>query len=109
MNTIKKEYSYGGFLIMKGISIEERAVNLAHYIIDSKDTVRGAAKKFGISKSTVHKDVSSRLLRINRVLAVQVREILNENKAERHIRGGMATKHKYEEENRRKNKNLEDT
>ncbi len=94
---------------MKGISIEERAVNLAHYIIDSKDTVRGAAKKFGISKSTVHKDVSSRLLRINRVLAVQVREILNENKAERHIRGGMATKHKYEEENRRKNKNLEDT
>ena len=94
---------------MKGISIEERAVNLAHYIIDSKDTVRGAAKKFGISKSTVHKDVSSRLLRINRVLAIQVREILNENKAERHIRGGMATKHKYEEENRRKNKNLEDT
>ena len=79
---------------MKGISIEERAVNLAHYIIDSKDTVRGAAKKFGISKSTVHKDVSSRLLRINKVLAVQVREILNENKAERHIRGGMATKHK---------------
>lgn len=104
MNTIKKEYSYGGFLIMKGISIEERAVNLAHYIIDSKDTVRGAAKKFGISKSTVHKDVSSRLLRINKVLAVQVREILNENKAERHIRGGMATKHKYEEENKRKNK-----
>ena len=94
---------------MRGISIEERAVNLAHYIIDSKDTVRGAAKKFGISKSTVHKDVSSRLLRINKVLAVQVREILNENKAERHIRGGMATKHKYEEENRRKNKNLEDT
>lgn len=83
---------------MKGISIEERAVNLAHYIIDSKDTVRGAAKKFGISKSTVHKDVSSRLLRINKVLAVQVREILNENKAERHIRGGMATKHKYEKE-----------
>ena len=102
MNTIKKEYSHGGFLIMKGISIEERAVNLAHYIIDSKDTVRGAAKKFGISKSTVHKDVSSRLLRINKVLAVQVREILNENKAERHIRGGMATKHKYEEENKRK-------
>ena len=87
---------------MKGISIEERAVNLAHYIIDSKDTVRGAAKKFGISKSTVHKDVSSRLLRINKVLAVQVREILNENKAERHIRGGLATKHKYEEESKRK-------
>lgn len=85
---------------MKGISIEERAVNLAHYIIDSKDTVRGAAKKFGISKSTVHKDVSSRLLRINKVLAVQVREILNENKAERHIRGGMATKMKYSKINK---------
>lgn len=72
---------------MKGISIEERAINLAHYIIDSKDTVRGAAKKFGVSKSTVHKDVSERLLQINRALAIQVREVLNENKAERHIRG----------------------
>ena len=57
MNTLKQKYSYGG-LSMKGISIEERAVELAHYIIDSKDTVRGAAKKFGISKSTVHKDVT---------------------------------------------------
>ena len=89
--------------------IEERAVEIATYIIETSATVRQTARKFGISKSTVHKDVSSRLLRINRVLAVQVREILNENKAERHIRGGMATKHKYEEENRRKNKNLEDT
>jgi putative DeoR family transcriptional regulator (stage III sporulation protein D) len=88
-------YSYGGFAFMRGISIEERAVNLAHYIIDSKDTVRGAAKKFGISKSTVHKDVSERLCRINPVLASEVRAILEENKAERHIRGGMATKLKY--------------
>ena len=80
---------------MKNISIEERAVNLAHYIIDSKDTVRGAAKKFGISKSTVHKDVSERLIKINPNLATQVREILDENKAQRHIRGGMATKLKY--------------
>lgn len=80
---------------MKGISIDERAIKLAHYIIDSKDTVRGAAKKFGISKSTVHKDVSERLVRINPVLAKSVREILDENKAERHIRGGMATKLKY--------------
>ena len=72
--------------------IEERVVNLAQYIIDSKDTVRGAAKKFGISKSTVHKDVSERLLKINPVLALKVREVLDENKAERHIRGGMATK-----------------
>ena len=80
---------------MKNISIEERAVNLAHYIIDSKDTVRGTAKKFGISKSTVHKDVSERLLKINPRLAEEVRKILDENKAERHIRGGMATKLKY--------------
>jgi len=80
---------------MRGISIEQRAVNIAHYIIDSKDTVRGAAKKFGISKSTVHKDVSERLCKINPGLASEVREILEENKAERHIRGGMATKLKY--------------
>ena len=80
---------------MKNISIEERACKLAHYIIDSKDTVRGAAKKFGISKSTVHKDVSERLKKINPVLAREVRIILDENKAERHIRGGMATKLKY--------------
>ena len=80
---------------MRGISIEDRAVNLAHYIIDSKDTVRGAAKKFGISKSTVHKDVSERLCKINPILASEVRKILDENKAERHIRGGMATKLKY--------------
>lgn len=80
---------------MKNISIEERACKLAHYIIDSKDTVRGAAKKFGISKSTVHKDVSERLKKINPSLATQVRIILDENKAERHIRGGMATKLKY--------------
>lgn len=77
------------------ISIEERAINLAQYIIDSKDTVRGAAKKFGISKSTVHKDVSERLKKINPNLAKKVRIILDENKAERHIRGGMATKLKY--------------
>lgn len=80
---------------MKGVSIEERAISLAHYIIDSKDTVRGAAKKFGISKSTVHKDVSERLVKINPGLAKDVRIILDENKAERHIRGGMATKLKY--------------
>lgn len=80
---------------MKGYSIEERAIELAQYIIDSKDTVRGAAKKFGVSKSTVHKDLSERILKINPALALEVREILDENKAERHIRGGMATKLKY--------------
>ena len=81
---------------MKGYSnIEERAIELAHYIIDSKDTVRGAAKKFNVSKSTVHKDLSERILKINPSLAHEVRQILDENKAERHIRGGMATKAKY--------------
>ena len=81
---------------MRDINIEERATNLAHYIIDSKDTVRGTAKKFCISKSTVHKDITERLTKINPILAKEVREILNENKAERHIRGGMATKLKYQ-------------
>lgn len=83
----------------KNVSIEERAIRLAQYIIDSKDTVRGTAKKFGVSKSTVHKDVSERLLKINPILAHEVREILDENKAERHIRGGMATKLKYSSQN----------
>lgn len=76
-------------------TIDERATELAQYIIDTKDTVRGAAKRFGISKSTVHKDVSDRLVKINPFLAHEVRLILDENKAERHIRGGMATKLKY--------------
>ena len=80
---------------MRSYSIEERANELAHYIIDSKDTVRGAAKKFGVSKSTVHKDLSERIVKINPALAHEVRLILDENKAERHIRGGMATKAKY--------------
>lgn len=81
---------------MREISIEERAVKLARYIIDSKDTVRGTAKKFGISKSTVHKDLSQRLEKINHPLYIEVRKVLDENKAERHIRGGLATKKKYE-------------
>ena len=80
---------------MKGISIEERAVKLAHYIIETKETVRSTARTFGISKSTVHKDVTERLEKINPALAKNVREILDENKAERHIRVGMATKLKY--------------
>lgn len=80
---------------MRYDSIEERAVKLAQYIIDTKDTVRGTAKKFGVSKSTVHKDVSERLKYINTILALEVRKVLDENKAERHIRGGLATKLKY--------------
>lgn len=80
---------------MKNDFIEDRVIKLAQYIIDTKDTVRGTAKKFGVSKSTVHKDVSERLKFINTFLAVEVRKVLDENKAERHIRGGLATKLKY--------------
>ncbi len=76
---------------------EERAVLLGEYIIDNRSTVRATAGKFGISKSTVHKDVSERLLKIHPQLYLEVKEILQENKKERHIRGGMATKKKYEE------------
>ena len=77
-------------------SVEERACELAEYIIEHRATVRAAAKRFGISKSTVHKDVTERLREIDRSLYLKVREILIENKNERHIRGGMATKQKYE-------------
>ena len=80
---------------MRNISIEERAISLAQYIIDSKDTVRGAAKKFGISKSTVHKDLSQRLKHCHYNLYLQVRQVLDVNKQERHIRGGLATRRKY--------------
>ena len=80
---------------MKGVSIEERAINLAHYIIDSKDTVRGAAKKFGISKSTVHKDITQNLKRVNKSLYYEAKSVLEQNKKERHLRGGEATKNKY--------------
>ena len=75
--------------------IEERAVEIATYIIETKATVRQTAKKFGISKSTVHKDVTDRLLQINPGLAQEARKVLDVNKQERHIRGGLATKEKY--------------
>lgn len=75
--------------------LEKRAQELAVYIIENRATVRAAAKAFGVSKSTVHKDLSTRLVQCNRSLYVQVREILDVNKAERHIRGGIATKRKY--------------
>lgn len=75
--------------------IEERAIEIANYIIDNNATVRQAAKAFGVSKSTVHKDVSERLEGINTSLAKEVRKILDVNKEERHIRGGLATKEKY--------------
>ena len=75
--------------------IEERAEEIGQYIVESGATVRGTAKKFGISKSTVHKDVTERLVKINPFLAARIRVVLDVNKAERHIRGGMATKEKY--------------
>ena len=75
--------------------IEERAVEVAEFIIENNATVRQAAKKFGISKSTVHKDLQQRLPRCNPQLYAQVRKVLELNKMERHIRGGLATKEKY--------------
>ena len=75
--------------------IEERACDLALYIIEHQATVRSAATQFGISKSTVHKDLSQRLPAFNRALYLQVKEVLDLNKAERHIRGGIATRRKY--------------
>ena len=76
-------------------NIEERVSDLAAYIVDNQTTVRAAAKQFGISKSTVHKDLTERLPRINPGLYRQVRTLLDLNKAERHIRGGLATRRKY--------------
>lgn len=75
--------------------MEERAVRLAQYIIENRATVRSAAAKFGVSKSTVHKDLQERLPAFNRPLYLQVREVLDENTAQRHIRGGIATQKKY--------------
>ena len=79
---------------MKG-NMEERAAALALYLIENRTTVRAAAKKFGISKSTVHKDLSERLPLYDRALYTQVKAVLEENKAQRHIRGGLATRKKY--------------
>ena len=75
--------------------MEERAEQLALYIVENRTTVRAAAQKFGISKSTVHKDLSERLPQYNRSLYLQAKEVLDQNKAERHIRGGIATRKKY--------------
>jgi putative DeoR family transcriptional regulator (stage III sporulation protein D) len=96
---------YGGGLRLKG-NIEQRAADLAVYIIENRATVRAAARKFGISKSTVHKDLSERLQNINRSLYLQVKEIMEINKAERHLRGGLATQKKYKEMARKKEDSL---
>ena len=79
---------------MKGI-VEERAITLGEYIVSNNATVRETAKKFSVSKSTVHKDVPERLVKLNRPLSEEVRTVLDKNKAERHVRGGEATKRKY--------------
>ena len=78
--------------------IDDRATRLGEYIVENKATVRRAAKQFGVSKSTVHKDLTERLKKVNPQLYKQVRKVLDVNKQERHIRGGLATKHKYEAE-----------
>ena len=82
--------------------IEERAVNIANYIIERNATVRQTAKEFGVSKSTVHKDVAERLREINPMLAAEARKVLDVNKSERHIRGGIATREKYLHTDQRK-------
>ena len=83
---------------LKGVVVEERAVELGNYILEHKATVRAAAKRYGISKSTVHKDVAQRLKSIDPALYRGVKQILDVNKAQRHIRGGMATRMKYQRE-----------
>ena len=79
---------------MKGL-VDQRAIELGEYIVENKTTVRAAAKKFGVSKSTVHMDVAKRLRRLDPALYREVRDILEINKAQRHIRGGLATREKY--------------
>ncbi len=79
--------------------IEERAIDIANYIIENNATVRQTAKQFGISKSTVHKDVTERLMQVNPALAKEARKVLDINKSERHIRGGLATREKYLHQN----------
>ena len=82
-------------------NLEKRACELAVYMIETGATVRSSARYFGISKSTVHKDLTQRLSKVNPVLYAQVRQILDLNKQERHIRGGMATQRKYQEQRKR--------
>ena len=91
---VKNQTKEGADITMKG-AVEERAVELGEYIIENNATVRAAAKKFHISKSTVHKDVSDRLQKVNPQLYGEVRHVLERNKAQRHIRGGIATRNKY--------------
>ena len=104
MKTITRgqpKFAAGYLSAAKHQQIEERAVTVAEYIVDKNATVRQAAKAFGLSKSTVHKDITDRLGEINQALAEQAREVLDRNKSERHIRGGMATKKMYDSKRKR--------
>ena len=83
-------------MVNLSFDIDERATEIGHYIVNENATVRAAAKKFGVSKSTVFKDVSERLKAIDRLLYLEAKAVMERNKAERHIRGGEATKKKYE-------------
>lgn len=87
-------------------SFDERTLNCAEYISKTGQTVRDAAKHFGLSKSTIHKDITTRLAELDGELYEKVRTILDINKAERHMRGGLATKHKYEEIKEKKSTNV---
>ncbi|MBQ3180606.1 MAG: sporulation transcriptional regulator SpoIIID [Firmicutes bacterium] len=87
--------------------IRKRVLEISTYIIESRSTVRQTAGVFGVSKSTVHKDITERLPLLNEVVAGEVKEILENNTAERHLRGGLATKRKYEEASRRHQKMAE--
>ena len=81
--------------------IEERAIIVAKYILEKNTTVRQTARTFGVSKRTIHKDITERLEEINPSLAKEVKKVLEKNKSERHIRGGLATKLKYEKEHKK--------
>lgn len=85
-------------------TIDKRAAELAEYVLETGATVRAAAQRFGVSKSTVHKDLSQRLERSDRLLWLRVRAVLEQNKAERHLRGGEATRRKYQIQNARRKK-----
>lgn len=83
-------------------TVEDRSILLAQHMIDTGDTVRKTARLFGISKSTVHKDVTERLSRVNHAMYLQVKKVLEQNKSERHIRGGLATRERFLRENEEK-------
>lgn len=93
-NTLKKAAT--------GEADQERCVILGHYIVENKATVRAAAKKFGVSKSTVHQDITAKLAQVDRCLHDEVKAVLEKNKQERHLRGGQATRRKYAELSRQK-------